>query len=106
MSLTGNEDHSISLQTASEWTANFRDTISSGDTIAHYFGRTWLLDILAQEGCVGIRIYYALDEEGKKQLVLTGVNSDGNDLYNGILAEKSLRCPTNCSSANPLNSNS
>lgn len=104
MSLTGNEDHSISLQTASDWTANYRGTITNGETIAHYFGRTWLLDILAQEGCVGIRIYYALDAEGKKQLVLTGVNSDGDDLYNGILAERSKPCPDTCSSSNPLNS--
>ncbi|MFN6036942.1 MAG: hypothetical protein ACK452_00615, partial [Bacteroidota bacterium] len=60
--------------------------------------------ILSQEGVVGIRIYYGLNDIGEKQLIITGVDSDENDLYNGQLAERSLKCPPNCSSNNPLNS--
>lgn len=105
MSFTGNEDHSISLATASDWTANFRETILSGEPIAEYFGGTAISNILAQTGCVGLRFYYSLDNEGKKHLIVVGVNADGNDLYNGILAERSVMCPQDCSAANPLNSN-
>lgn len=104
MSFTGNEDHSITLQEASEWTANYRETISQGDTIAHFFGKTAINAILAQSNCVGIRIYYALDANGAKHLVITGVDSSENDLYNGLLAERSKQCPTNCSAPNSLNS--
>jgi hypothetical protein len=106
MSVTGNENHDISLSDAATMTKNYRDTITSGTTIAHCFGNGAIQDILDQTGCVGIRIYYAITNDGKKQLVITGVNSSGNDLYNGKLADRSMCCPADCSSANPLNSNS
>lgn len=104
MSFTGNEDHDFPLQTASEWTANYRNSNPSTATIAHYFGKTAIQNIFNQNGCVGMRIYYALDDSGNKQLIIVGVDSDGNDLYNGLLAERSFRCPSVCSSSNPLNS--
>lgn len=104
MSLTGNENHDISLTEAAHLTENYRNAAGTSATIAHYFGGAAIQAILEQEGCVGIRIYYGLKDDGEKQLVITGVNSAGNDLYNGLLAERSLNCPTNCSASNPLNS--
>lgn len=104
MSFTGHEDHSITLAEASEWTANYRATISSGGTIASFYGKDAIQAILDQSGCVGIRIYYAIDDLGNKQLVLVGADSNENDLYEGLLAERGTPCPTYCSSANPLNS--
>ncbi len=104
MAFTGNESHDITLAEASEWTANYRASISTGETIAHYFGKTAIQNIMNQSNCVGIRIYYALDNAGAKQIIAVGVNSDGNDLYNGLLAERTIKCPQDCPSANPLNS--
>lgn len=103
MSITGKEEHDISLLTASTMTKNYRDTITTGTTIAHYFNRAIIDAILDQQDCTGIRMYYALDNDGRKQLVLTGVDSSGNDLYNGVLGDRSVCCPFNCSTANPLN---
>lgn len=103
MTFTGNENHDFPLSTASEWTANYRNSVPAGTAIAHYFGKTAIQEIFAQEGCVGMRIYYALDQLGKKQLIIVGVDSAGNDLYNGLLAERSIVCPQDCSAANPLN---
>lgn len=105
MSYTGHEDHSITLATAAAWTKNYRDSAGSGATIGGYYGGSAISAILAQTGCVGIRIYYAIDNTGAKQLVITGVDSSGNDLYNGLLAERGLNCPASCSSSNPLNTN-
>ena len=102
MSFTGNEDHSISLQEAADWTENYRDK-NPGEIKAHFFGKTTLQAILDQEDCVGIRIYYALNDEGKKCLVLTGANANEEDLYNGVLAEKGKTCPPNCDVNSPLN---
>ncbi len=105
MSFTGHEDHSITLATAAEWTANFRRTIQSGDTRGHFYGKDAIQAILNQEGCVGIRIYYALDERAAKQLIIVGTKADENDLYNGLLAERSIPCPPLCGGGgNPLNS--
>lgn len=103
MTFTGNENHDFPLDTASQWTANYRNSVPAGTTIAHYFGKTAIQEIFAQEGCVGMRIYYALDQNGNKQLIIVGVNAAGNDLYTGLIAERSLVCPQDCSSANPLN---
>ena len=102
MSFDGNENHDISLEIASQWTANYGNQ-NPNNTFAHYFGRKAIEEILAQDGAVGIRIYYALEENNQKQYIITGVTSDENDLYEGKLAEKSQTCPPICGQKNPLN---
>lgn len=105
MKFTGMEDHSITLSEAAELTANYRETLTSNvETIAEYFGKDALINLLNQTGCVGVRIYYGLDTTGAKKLVLVGADADGNDLYEGTLMERGVNCPTNCSADNPLNS--
>ncbi len=105
MSFTGKEEHDVPIATAAEWTKNYRDASTPGATIAHFFGKDIVQRILNQDKCVGIRLYYAIDDDGKKQLIMVGANGDENDLCDGIIADRSLMCPTHCSTANPLNSN-
>jgi hypothetical protein len=109
MTVTGHENHDIPLSEASAWTKNYRianpGTPDNPTVLGHYFGMDAINAILAQTGCVGIRIYYALDDSGVKQVIICGVTVDGNDLYNGQLAERSYNCPPQCSANNPLNSN-
>jgi len=104
--MTGNENHQIPLPDAAHLTKNFRDSHPVGTIIAHAYGKQAILDILNQgEGqCFGIRIYYAQDDLGAPKLVITGVDSNGNDLYNGPLAEFGNPCPSICSTPNQLNS--
>lgn len=110
--MNGNEDHSITLEEAAKLTRRFQNTpfaiigTITGPTIAEAFGRDAIEAILDQSGCTGIRIYYGLDllPSPSIKLVLVGVNSDGDDLYEGELVEKGDRCPGGCSSPNPLNS--
>lgn len=104
MAFTGKEAEKFPLETASEWTKRFRNSIEEGSTIAHFFGKDIIKDILAQEGCMGIRVYHALDENNKRQLIMVGANADEQDLFNGIVAERSVLCPPWCSGGNPLNS--
>jgi len=103
MPFTGSEDHSISLPAAAELTANFRNANPPGSTIAHFFGADAINAILAQPGCVGIRIYYGQDAAGEQKLVLVGADAAENDLYTGQLAQHGRRCPPICSATNPLN---
>ncbi len=61
---------------------------------------------MAEEECVGIRMYYAIDDEEKRQIVLVGVNSKGEDLKpqslilneddNNIVVDASFPCPSFC----------
>lgn len=67
----------ISLETVKSWTGNYRK--NNKDTTSHFFGRGVIENLLKQHGCAGIRIHYAIDEKGRKQLVLSGVNRAGKD---------------------------
>jgi hypothetical protein len=49
-----------------------------------------------------IECHYALDENSKQQLIIVGVDSNENDLYEGVIAEKAIRCPPNCPTNSPL----
>jgi len=104
-SFNGQEGDPIPLETAQGWTANFQTANPTG-TKAHFFGAEILKQILAQEGCVGIRMYYALDDKGKRQLVLVAANSEGENLVprssnrdgdeEYIVADASYPCPSFC----------
>ena len=104
MSFDGNEGAVVDLKDASDWTAKYRTTISTGDTIAHFFGKNKLLDILNQTGCKGIRIYYGLNDDGEKVLILVGADKDEDDMTSGVVLDHSFRCPPTCSTSNVLNS--
>jgi hypothetical protein len=102
MTCISDQNHSITLDEAAQLTANFR-TANPGAVKCHYFGKDAIEAIFNQTGCVGMRVYYGQDSAGAKQLVIVGVDSSCNDLYQGLLAEKSIPCPSNCSTLNPLN---
>jgi hypothetical protein len=93
----------ISLATASGMTATFRRNFSTA-TKAVAYSDSVFTDILSQSGCIGIRIYNAIDANGNMTNVLVGVDAKGNDLYNGKIYDTGMICPPNCSTSNPLNS--
>lgn len=104
MSFTGKEDHSITLNEAGKLTRNYREKAGEKAIKAEFIGKETLQNILNQESCVGIRIYYGEANNGKPEMVLVGVDIEENDLIEGILAEKTLPCPPYCGESNPLNS--
>ncbi len=88
------------MELAAEWTENYRNQLTdSGEARSHFFGREILERLLAQEKCVGIRMYYGLElpagEGAKKQLILVGVDENGNDLED-LVADRSTVCPPEC----------
>ena len=93
----------ITLQEGSDMTAEFRKNFPNA-TKAVYYTADVYQDILAQAGCVGIRIYNAINEDNKLTNVLVGVDRDGNDLVNGKIYDLGQKCPTICSQNNDLNS--
>ncbi|GHA54091.1 hypothetical protein [Pontibacter akesuensis] len=96
----GSEGEAIALSQAAEWTRNYRnkriDSAEGEIAKAHFFGRNILNQILEQENCVGIRMYYAEDNNGQKQLILVGATAEGEDIENGIIADRSRICPPDC----------
>jgi hypothetical protein len=107
MSYTGNEDQFITLETGALLTKNFRDSLPpspTDPTIGFYFSKSCIQDILDQTNCVGLRIYSALDEDNKRQLVIVGVDTSENDLYEGLIGDRGGKCPPGGGASNPLNS--
>ncbi|MDX5422433.1 MAG: hypothetical protein LPK07_12465 [Hymenobacteraceae bacterium] len=94
----GSEGEEVSLKEAAAWTRNYRSQQAdkAATVKAHFFGQEILQKILSQEKCVGMRMYYGLDGTGGKQLILVGVDADGNDLEDGVIADRSKVCPPDC----------
>lgn len=104
MPFTGNENHKIELADAAKLTRNYREAAGTGALLAAFFGKNALQAILNQAGCVGLRIYNARAENGNPNFVLVGVNSQGDDLTGGEIAEFGIGCPPICSTPNELTS--
>ncbi|TNF48827.1 MAG: hypothetical protein EP305_04450 [Bacteroidetes bacterium] len=104
MAFDGTEGSEVTLTEAAGWTAEYRRTKTSGDPNGHFFGKDHIEDILAQTGCMGIRIYYGVNENDEKVLILVGAKANEDDIDSGIIVEKGLPCPNICGTSNSLNS--
>lgn len=96
MVFNGKEEHQITLDEAIKLIQNYKNKQSNSEIKAHYFGKDALLKLLEQDGCVGIRIYYAAQDDGTPELVMVGVNENGKDLTSGVILERNWPCPPYC----------
>jgi hypothetical protein len=99
----GHENHSITLTQAAQFTSNFKNSVPSRTIVAEYFGKDAILAILNQQACIGLRIYYGKNDFGTPTLILVGVNSSGQDLTTGPLADWGFPCPPFCDTIKVLN---
>jgi hypothetical protein len=106
MNFTGQEDQFITFEKGGEMTQRYRDQITPGDILGGYIGRDAMIALLHQEGCVGFRYYYALNDTNTKALVFVGVDSEGNDIIGNdkLCLDNAALCPPRCSTSNILNS--
>jgi len=103
MAFDGTEGSAISLPQGAALTKEYRLRTPSG-TKGHFFGKEILNQILEQEGCMGIRMYYGENPEtGERELVLAGANEEEDDMLD-LVADFSVPCPSRCSTDNALNS--
>jgi hypothetical protein len=101
MAFNGTEGGAISLAEGAALTKEHR--LRNPTALkARFFGKDVINQILDQEGCMGIRVYFGQDGDGNRQLVLAGADSDENDLLD-LVADTSIPCPNYCSSSNALN---
>lgn len=102
---TGNENNEISYEDAATLTANYRDAQIGEDYVkGEYFSTDSIQAILNQDGCVGIRVYYGIDENNVQRLVIVGVTANENDMVSGAIMEHGSLCPPYCGASNNLNS--
>ncbi len=99
---SGHEDHNITLQEGIQLTKAYRMTMKGDLPLALYFGSDALSKVLAQPGCVGLRMYYAKHNDGLPTLVIIGVDNKGNDMTKGLICQKASFCPPFCSANSEL----
>lgn len=102
MATDRNSGEVITLNEAMGFTHSFQDN-NPGATKAFFVGANKLNLILEQEDCIGIRIYNGYDDVLRKHnLVLIGVDEDGEDITNGVIVEHLLTCPPDCPKSSDL----
>ncbi len=102
MEKTPNAGEQITLETAIELTNDFRKQYPEA-VKANLVSASNIQSILAQPGCVGIRIYNGYDTTtGKITPVLVGTDANDNDLYNGVIMDRAVPCPSCCDANSPL----
>ena len=97
-------DHRISLEDAAALTRRYRDEAGKGAERAGAFHAGQVSELLAEKGCVGLRIYYGKHEDGRDALILVGVDADDKDLTGGMVLNFQYPCPPYCGDGSPLNS--
>ncbi|MBP7821853.1 MAG: hypothetical protein KA010_02940 [Saprospiraceae bacterium] len=77
---------------------------SNGNIKAHFYGANKMNQLLSQDGCVGVRIWYGQDVDSENkvvpQLYIVGVDEKGNDILlpagNELILDNGLACPWYC----------
>lgn len=83
--------------------------------LSESFERSAIDALLAQEGCVGIRIYGGMTIGKVVHAVLVGYDANGADILpstastlvaeeDDVIVDHSIRCPPECPPSSPLNS--
>lgn len=76
--LDANVGEHIGYELGAKMIKDYYDKYNEGG--AHFVGRNIIEKILQQPDCIGIKIFKALNEEGNKTYVMTGVNSEGQPI--------------------------
>ena len=102
MANNGTEGNMISRTVARDLLDNYINSPAfpaNNHTEGVLFGRDHITNILAQSGCIGIRIYYGklgpLSTDSS-QMVVVGTDSEGNDIP-GLILDTGYPCPNHCS---------
>lgn len=101
MAFNGSEGEFITLSEGADLTSEFRSSNPS-QPLAYFFGRDKLEELLAQDNCMGIRIYFG-EKNNSLQLVLVSADDNQDDLLDKIL-DYGAEFPPYTSTSNDLNS--
>ena len=97
-------DHRIPLEAATALSRRFREQTEKSLERAGAFHADQVRELLAQKGCVALRIYYGRQSDGRDSPILVGVDAGDRDMTGGILLEFNYPCPPFCDPGSALNS--
>lgn len=107
----------ISLEDAVQMTTTYRDNMNeilkteyqdpNVLAICETFDKSHIEDLLHQEGCEKLRIYFGMGEDYFVHPVIVGVDDHDQDILiegDEMILERGLRCPDDCPPSSALNS--
>ncbi|SUX43953.1 hypothetical protein [Chryseobacterium indoltheticum] len=102
MKLNDNKGEFISLDEAILFTSSFQKL--NPDQLKSFFGGGNKINaILQQDNCIGIRIYNGYDDNvNQTNLIIIGVDKEGEDITSGLILERLSPCPPDCPTSSPL----
>ena len=103
MAFPPERNHKVSLEAAAALTKGYREVAPQGSPRGSLFPRDVFERLLAQPKCAGIRIYYGRNERREHELVLVGVDDNGDDMITAELFDFGVPCPPYCGGGNVLN---
>lgn len=97
MEIKGNEGSFISFQTAEKWIASYKNSPTKGTLNNVTYGVDLVKQLLSVQGCVGLRVYNAINDSGEATFVLMAVdkNGDGINAQNSTM-DLGTTCPPYC----------
>ncbi|MEI9919237.1 MAG: hypothetical protein WDO14_10615 [Bacteroidota bacterium] len=108
MAFNGNEGEMIDAATAKKWIDNYQKGLAPDGIQAEFFGFRKLSQLLAQAGSIGLRFYYAKDDQGVSRLIVVAANEDQKNLApitggialadgsDGEILDAGQKCPPYC----------
>jgi len=90
-----NAGQSTFSRDAAALTNAHRISASTNDVLLHYFGKD-VEKTMKQPGCVGVRMYYSKNADGKSGFVIIGIDKNGKDMLPIVLAGPGIPCPPIC----------
>jgi hypothetical protein len=107
VTFSGADKHEVSLAEAKQYIQTYRKSLLSHKTQTDQikggaFERGAIEKILAQPGCAQLRIYFGQNEDGKRNLVLVGVDTTGKDMTKACIMERIAPCPPWCDETSEL----
>ena len=100
MAFTGDEGSIIPLEEGIQMTSHYRKA-ALNKSKGVFIGRELLQELLQQEGAMGIRFYFGLDEAKNLTLVLAAANSEESDILTRV-GNRGEQCPTKSYVSSPL----
>lgn len=104
MAFTGDEGKMIDPQVAQKWIDNYQKEAGKDAIHAEFFGFRRLSELIGQGNAIGVRVYYAKDDDGVQKLIVVAVSPDESNIakvggsgVSGLVLDHGIPCPPFCS---------
>jgi hypothetical protein len=86
----------LSPQEAQGLIKSFKQIAASNEIMMQFFGKSVVENILKEQGCVEVKLFYGKYSDGKPRFVLQGIDKKGKRTFSGIITRPP--CPPICNS--------